>query len=189
MCGICTGLPRDFTGVGNYWIPKGLLVWHCSYCVPQQCPCSVHKFSCKSFAEVAQTPAPTAGVGNNNPLVTLESESSGPPSSAWGLFLIHENLFSQGVRTPVLQLSAMQEGDYTYQLIVTDSAGHQSTAEVTVIVQPGKLPLPALAASLPGVGGEQQSVSNLLWWLSEKLIWFRNILDWYIADKWAKEIL
>ncbi|NWR02021.1 K319L protein, partial [Paradoxornis webbianus] len=42
----------------------------------------------------------------------------------------------QGVRTPVLQLSAMQEGDYTYQLIVTDSAGHQSTAEVTVIVQP-----------------------------------------------------
>ncbi|NWU24332.1 K319L protein, partial [Dyaphorophyia castanea] len=42
----------------------------------------------------------------------------------------------QGVRTPVLQLSALQEGDYTYQLIVTDSAGHQSTAEVTVIVQP-----------------------------------------------------
>lgn len=34
----------------------------------------------------------------------------------------------------------MQEGDYTYQLTVTDSAGHQSTAEVTVIVQPGKLP-------------------------------------------------
>lgn len=65
------------------------------------------------------------------------------------------------MRTPVLQLSAMQEGDYTYQLIVTDSAGHQSTAEVTVIVQPGKVPLPAVAASLPGVGGEQQSVSNL----------------------------
>lgn len=61
-----------------------------------------------------------------------------------------------------MQLSAMQEGDYTYQLIVTDSAGHQSTAEVTVIVQPGKLPLPAAAASLPGVEGEQQSVSNIL---------------------------
>lgn len=45
----------------------------------------------------------------------------------------------------------MQEGDYTYQLIVTDSAGHQSTAEVTVIVQPGKLPLPAIAASLQGL--------------------------------------
>uniref|UniRef100_A0A8C5WR25 KIAA0319 like n=2 Tax=Laticauda laticaudata TaxID=8630 RepID=A0A8C5WR25_LATLA len=42
----------------------------------------------------------------------------------------------QGVRTSTLQLSAMREGDYTYQLTVTDSAGHQSTAEVTVIVQP-----------------------------------------------------
>nr|XP_014353719.1 PREDICTED: dyslexia-associated protein KIAA0319 homolog isoform X1 [Latimeria chalumnae] len=42
----------------------------------------------------------------------------------------------QGVRTPYLKLSAMQEGDYTFQLMVTDSAGQQSTAEVTVIVQP-----------------------------------------------------
>lgn len=44
----------------------------------------------------------------------------------------------QGVRTPILQLSAMQEGDYTFQLTVTDSAGQQETAQVTVIVQPGK---------------------------------------------------
>ncbi|KAA0710348.1 Dyslexia-associated protein KIAA0319-like protein [Triplophysa tibetana] len=42
----------------------------------------------------------------------------------------------QGVRTPVLQLSAMQEGDYTFQLTVTDSSGQQDTAQVTVIVQP-----------------------------------------------------
>ncbi|XP_075777260.1 dyslexia-associated protein KIAA0319 homolog isoform X3 [Pelodiscus sinensis] len=42
----------------------------------------------------------------------------------------------QGVRTPYLQLSAMQEGDYTFQLTVTDSARQQATAEVTVIVQP-----------------------------------------------------
>uniref|UniRef100_A0A6Q2ZGR4 PKD domain-containing protein n=1 Tax=Esox lucius TaxID=8010 RepID=A0A6Q2ZGR4_ESOLU len=42
----------------------------------------------------------------------------------------------QGVRTPILQLSAMQEGDYTFQLTVTDSAGQQDTARVTVIVQP-----------------------------------------------------
>lgn len=42
----------------------------------------------------------------------------------------------QGVRTPILQLSAMQEGDYTFQLTVTDSAGQQDTATVTVIVQP-----------------------------------------------------
>ncbi|RXM96527.1 Dyslexia-associated protein KIAA0319 [Acipenser ruthenus] len=42
----------------------------------------------------------------------------------------------QGVRTQYLQLSAMQEGDYTFQLTVTDSAGQQATAQVTVIVQP-----------------------------------------------------
>uniref|UniRef100_A0A8C8DBQ6 Uncharacterized protein n=1 Tax=Oncorhynchus tshawytscha TaxID=74940 RepID=A0A8C8DBQ6_ONCTS len=42
----------------------------------------------------------------------------------------------QGVRTPALQLSAMQEGDYTFQLTVTDTAGQQDTAQVTVIVQP-----------------------------------------------------
>ncbi|KAM4044544.1 dyslexia-associated protein KIAA0319-like protein homolog isoform 1-T2 [Anomaloglossus baeobatrachus] len=42
----------------------------------------------------------------------------------------------QGVRTSTLQLSALQEGDYTFQLTVTDSAGQQSTCEVTVIVQP-----------------------------------------------------
>ncbi|KAM4631188.1 dyslexia-associated protein KIAA0319-like protein isoform 1-T2 [Polymixia lowei] len=42
----------------------------------------------------------------------------------------------QGVRTPTLQLSAMQEGDYTFQLTVMDSAGQQDTAQVTVIVQP-----------------------------------------------------
>lgn len=60
----------------------------------------------------------------------------------------------------------MQEGDYTYQLIVTDSAGHQSTAEVTVIVQPGKLPLAAFfATSIPGVRGEHRSanVLQILW--------------------------
>lgn len=45
---------------------------------------------------------------------------------------------AKGVRTPYLQLSAMQEGDYTFQLTVTDSAHQRSTAEVTLIVQPGK---------------------------------------------------
>ncbi|XP_051520354.1 dyslexia-associated protein KIAA0319-like protein [Myxocyprinus asiaticus] len=42
----------------------------------------------------------------------------------------------QGVRTPILQLSAMQEGDYTFKLTVTDLSGQQDTAQVTVIVQP-----------------------------------------------------
>uniref|UniRef100_A0A8C5MWG7 KIAA0319 n=1 Tax=Leptobrachium leishanense TaxID=445787 RepID=A0A8C5MWG7_9ANUR len=42
----------------------------------------------------------------------------------------------QGVRSPYLQASAMQAGDYMFQLTVTDSSQQQSTAEVTVIVQP-----------------------------------------------------
>lgn len=42
----------------------------------------------------------------------------------------------QGVRTPILQLSAMQEGDYTFKLTVTDSSGQQDSKQVTVIVQP-----------------------------------------------------
>lgn len=41
----------------------------------------------------------------------------------------------------------MQEGDYTYQLTVTDTAGQQATAQVTVIVQPGKL-LPRILPAL-----------------------------------------
>ncbi|EPY79786.1 hypothetical protein CB1_000884013, partial [Camelus ferus] len=59
----------------------------------------------------------------------------------------------QGVRTPTLQLSAMQEGDYTYQLTVTDTIGQQATAQVTVIVQP---------VSDSSVGGEAESL-----WLLE----------------------
>ncbi|NXL93332.1 K319L protein, partial [Alectura lathami] len=83
----------------------------------------------------------------------------------------------QGVRTPVLQLSAMQEGDYTYQLIVTDSAGHQSTAEVTVIVQPEnnkppkadagpdkELTLPVDSTTLDGSkSSDDQKIVSFLW--------------------------
>uniref|UniRef100_A0A8C5WU06 MANSC domain-containing protein n=1 Tax=Laticauda laticaudata TaxID=8630 RepID=A0A8C5WU06_LATLA len=43
----------------------------------------------------------------------------------------------QGVRSPYLQLSAMQEGKYMFQLTVMDSADQKSTAEVTVTVWPG----------------------------------------------------
>ncbi|KFQ19190.1 Dyslexia-associated protein KIAA0319-like [Merops nubicus] len=83
----------------------------------------------------------------------------------------------QGVRTPVLQLSALQEGDYTYQLIVTDSAGHQSTAEVTVIVQPEnnkppkadagpdkELTLPVDSTTLDGSkSSDDQKIVSFLW--------------------------
>ncbi|XP_054841055.1 dyslexia-associated protein KIAA0319 homolog isoform X2 [Eublepharis macularius] len=50
-----------------------------------------------------------------------------------------------GTRTPYLQLSAMQVGNYTFQLTVTDSAEQQSTAEVTVVVLPENSPPRAVA--------------------------------------------
>ncbi|XP_061453759.1 dyslexia-associated protein KIAA0319-like protein homolog isoform X2 [Rhineura floridana] len=83
----------------------------------------------------------------------------------------------QGVRTSTLQLSAMREGDYTYQLTVTDSAGHQSTAEVTVIVQPEnnkppkadagpdkELTLPVDSTTLDGSkSSDDQKITSFLW--------------------------
>ncbi|XP_077209125.1 dyslexia-associated protein KIAA0319 homolog isoform X2 [Paroedura picta] len=51
----------------------------------------------------------------------------------------------QGTQTPYLQLSAMQEGDYTFQLTATDSADQWSTAEVTVTVRPENSPPRAVA--------------------------------------------
>ncbi|KAL7984462.1 hypothetical protein Chor_003032 [Crotalus horridus] len=49
----------------------------------------------------------------------------------------------QGVRSPYLQLSSMQEGEYKFQLTVTDLANQKSTAEVTVTVWPGQNKPPA----------------------------------------------
>ncbi|XP_060100114.1 dyslexia-associated protein KIAA0319 homolog isoform X2 [Heteronotia binoei] len=51
----------------------------------------------------------------------------------------------QGMQTPYLQLSAMQEGNYMFQLTVTDSAEQRSTAEVKVIVRPENSPPRAVA--------------------------------------------
>ncbi|XP_060061853.1 dyslexia-associated protein KIAA0319-like protein homolog isoform X2 [Erinaceus europaeus] len=83
----------------------------------------------------------------------------------------------QGVRTPTLQLSAMQEGDYTYQLTVTDTIGQQSTAQVTVIVQPEnnkppqadagpdkELTLPVDSTTLDGSkSSDDQKITSYLW--------------------------
>ncbi|GAB1288930.1 Dyslexia-associated protein KIAA0319-like protein [Apodemus speciosus] len=83
----------------------------------------------------------------------------------------------QGVRTPALQLSAMQEGDYTYQLTVTDTAGQQATTQVTVIVQPEnnkppqadagpdkELTLPVDSTTLDGSKStDDQRVVSYLW--------------------------
>ncbi|XP_006886496.1 PREDICTED: dyslexia-associated protein KIAA0319-like protein homolog [Elephantulus edwardii] len=83
----------------------------------------------------------------------------------------------QGVRTPILQLSAMQEGDYTYQLTVTDTIGQQATAHVTVIVQPEnnkppeadagpdkELILPVDSTTLDGSkSSDDQKITSYLW--------------------------
>ncbi|XP_058159890.1 dyslexia-associated protein KIAA0319-like protein homolog isoform X2 [Dasypus novemcinctus] len=83
----------------------------------------------------------------------------------------------QGVRTPSLQLSAMQEGDYTYQLTVTDTTGQQATAQVTVIVQPEnnkppqadagpdkELTLPVDSTTLDGSrSSDDQKIISYLW--------------------------
>ncbi|XP_054592439.1 dyslexia-associated protein KIAA0319-like protein isoform X1 [Nothobranchius furzeri] len=83
----------------------------------------------------------------------------------------------QGVRTPMLQLSAMQEGDYTFQLTVTDSAGQQDTSKVTVFVQPEnnkppvadagpekELTLPVDRTTLDGTkSSDDQKISSFHW--------------------------
>ncbi|OCT94767.1 dyslexia-associated protein KIAA0319-like protein [Xenopus laevis] len=83
----------------------------------------------------------------------------------------------QGVRTANLQLSALQEGDYTFQLTVADSAGQQSTSEATVIVQPEdnkppeadagpdkELILPVDSTILDGSRStDDQGISSYLW--------------------------
>nr|XP_048284074.1 dyslexia-associated protein KIAA0319 homolog [Myodes glareolus] len=47
----------------------------------------------------------------------------------------NQEVVMQGVRTPYLHLSEMQEGEYMFRLTVTDSSGQKSTASVAVIVQ------------------------------------------------------
>ncbi|XP_066435529.1 dyslexia-associated protein KIAA0319 homolog [Eleutherodactylus coqui] len=42
----------------------------------------------------------------------------------------------KGMHSPYLQATAMQAGEYTFQLTVTDSSNQQSAAQATVIVQP-----------------------------------------------------
>ncbi|XP_032103511.1 dyslexia-associated protein KIAA0319 homolog isoform X4 [Sapajus apella] len=61
--------------------------------------------------------------------IVLYEWSLGPGSEG-------KHVAMQGVQTPYLHLSAMQEGYYTFQLMVTDSSRQQSTAVVTVIVLP-----------------------------------------------------
>lgn len=51
----------------------------------------------------------------------------------------HVQLFlSQGAKSPALQLSDLQEGQYIFQLTVTDSSGQQDSDTVSVTVLAGK---------------------------------------------------
>ncbi|XP_013408789.1 dyslexia-associated protein KIAA0319-like protein isoform X2 [Lingula anatina] len=58
----------------------------------------------------------------------------------------------QGVRTPFLHLSNLQEGDYTFTLKVTDTSGQTDTADVHVFVKPEHNQAPEANA------GEDQTV-------------------------------
>ncbi|XP_032197129.1 dyslexia-associated protein KIAA0319 homolog isoform X5 [Mustela erminea] len=83
----------------------------------------------------------------------------------------------QGIKTPYLHLSALQEGVYTFQLTVTDSAKQQSTAVVAVTVQPASnspprahagghrvLVLPSNSITLDGSRStDDQGVVSYLW--------------------------
>ncbi|KAM4705890.1 dyslexia-associated protein KIAA0319-like [Rhinophrynus dorsalis] len=83
----------------------------------------------------------------------------------------------QGVHTPFLQASAMQVGDYTFQLTVTDSSRQQSTAQVSVFVQPDtdsppvaetgpdkQLTFPADSATLDGTKSrDDQGIVSYEW--------------------------
>ena len=56
-------------------------------------------------------------------------------------------LYIQGVRTEVLQLANLEEGDYTFTLKVTDTAGQSDTAHVRVFVKAGGHCIPLLTTA------------------------------------------
>ncbi|XP_075051582.1 dyslexia-associated protein KIAA0319-like protein homolog isoform X2 [Mixophyes fleayi] len=109
----------------------------------------------------------------------LSTDDHGIVSYEWSLSPSSKGkvMEMQGVRTSTLQLSALQEGDYTFQLTVTDSAGQQSTSEVTVIVQPEnnkppqadagpdkELTLPVDSTILDGSRStDDQKIASYLW--------------------------
>ncbi|VCW78514.1 unnamed protein product [Gulo gulo] len=102
--------------------------------------------------------------------IVLYEWSLGPGSES-------KEVAMQGVKTPYLHLSALQEGDYTFQLTVTDSAKQQSTAVVAVTVQPANnrpprahaggrrvLVLPSNGITLDGSRStDDQGVVSYLW--------------------------
>ncbi|XP_061093171.1 dyslexia-associated protein KIAA0319 isoform X1 [Conger conger] len=93
---------------------------------------------------------PVANAGPNqtltlplNHVILSGSESSddhGITDYSWTFWSSSQGIdpTMQGERTPVLQLFDLQEGQYTFQLTVTDSAGQKASSNVTVLVQPEK---------------------------------------------------
>ncbi|XP_072536186.1 dyslexia-associated protein KIAA0319 [Salminus brasiliensis] len=82
----------------------------------------------------------------------------------------------QGIRSPTLQLSELQEGQYSFQLTVTDSSGQQDSDTVVVTVLPEnrapvavagpdrQLLLPASSTTLNGTNStDDQAITNYQW--------------------------
>ncbi|XP_073728419.1 dyslexia-associated protein KIAA0319 isoform X1 [Misgurnus anguillicaudatus] len=80
-----------------------------------------------------------------NHLILLGNQSTddnGIMSFFWTLHPSSSNreVTMQGVRSPFLQLSDLQEGQYTFQLTVTDSIGQQDSDDISVTVLPANRP-------------------------------------------------
>uniref|UniRef100_A0AAY4BC78 PKD/Chitinase domain-containing protein n=1 Tax=Denticeps clupeoides TaxID=299321 RepID=A0AAY4BC78_9TELE len=82
----------------------------------------------------------------------------------------------QGVRSPFLQLSGLQEGQYTFQLTVVDSGGQENSSTITVTVLPEnrapvavagsdrQLILPVSSVTLDGSSSsDDQGISSFRW--------------------------
>ncbi|KAJ8402788.1 hypothetical protein AAFF_G00364600 [Aldrovandia affinis] len=71
---------------------------------------------------------------------SASSDDHGITEYSWALYPSSQGRepVMQGARTPLLHLSHLWEGEHTFQLTVTDTAGQQASSAVTVIVQPGK---------------------------------------------------
>ncbi|XP_012678367.2 dyslexia-associated protein KIAA0319 [Clupea harengus] len=82
------------------------------------------------------------------------SDDQGVNSYLWTLHPSTQNkvVTMQGVREPFLQLSGLQEGQYSFQLTVTDSAGQEDSNTVTVSV------LPENSAPVAVVGPDRQLI-------------------------------
>lgn len=106
------------------------------------------------------------------------TDDNGIMSFLWTLHpsSLTQEVTMQGVRSPYLQLSGLQEGRYTFQLTVTDTRGQQDSDTILVTVLPAnKAPvaitgpdmqfiLPVSRITLNGSGStDDQAISSYQW--------------------------